>query len=325
MKHAELSVYNGFRMQVTDITADALLRHRDMRFFQAEGLLEGAHFILMGDLLATDPLGFRVKGHLDWHPPGQPAYVVDGSARGDLDILNVVARTQSPFRADVTGQLLDLANHFHWVASAQVLQFELGAWGVSGPLGTITGRLSGSRGRRYLQRQGHGRAGGPARREVRRCSSRVASPTACSPRKSMEARHVASGALARAAGTIAVVDNGPRLDLQGQLGAVPLAADRARPRGARRRRHLHARGDPALPRARQRGPARARPAVDAGRRRRHARQGQLRLHARGRGPLRRSHERERQGHLGSRGDLRGERPRQRHRPGAAARRPARAA
>ena len=31
-------------MQVTDITADALLRHLDMRFFQAEGLLEGAHF-----------------------------------------------------------------------------------------------------------------------------------------------------------------------------------------------------------------------------------------------------------------------------------------
>jgi hypothetical protein len=92
VKRADLSVYNGFKMQVTDITADALLRHLDMRFFQAEGLLEGAHFILMGDLLATDPLGFRVKGHLDWHPPGQPAYVVGGSARGDLNILNVVAQ-----------------------------------------------------------------------------------------------------------------------------------------------------------------------------------------------------------------------------------------
>jgi hypothetical protein len=91
----------------------------------AAGVLEGANFILMGDLLATDPIGFRVKGHLDWHPAGQPAYVVDGSARGDLNILNVVAREQSPFRTDVSGQLRDLANHFHWVASVQVLQFEL--------------------------------------------------------------------------------------------------------------------------------------------------------------------------------------------------------
>ena len=214
VKRADLSVYNGFKMQVTDITADALLRHLDMRFFQAEGLLEGAHFILMGDLLATDPLGFRVKGHLDWHPPGQPAYVVGGSARGDLNILNVVARTQSPFRTDVTGQLRDLANHFHWVASAQVLQFELGAWGVSGPLGTITGHLTGAGDADTFSARGTVdpaglRAGTFAVQFEGGFAHRVLTA------KSMEARHVASGALARAAGTIAVVDNGPRLDLKG--------------------------------------------------------------------------------------------------------------
>ena len=322
VKRADLSVYNGFEMEVTDITADALLRHLDIRIFQAAGVLEGANFIVMGDLLATDPLGFRVKGHLDWHPAGQPAYVVDGSARGDLNILNVVAREQSPFRTDVSGQLRDLANHFHWVASVQVLQFELSPWGVSTPLGTISGHLTGAGDADTFSAKGTlDPAGlGAGNFEVQ-FEGGFAHHVLTA--KSMEARHVASGARARGAGTIAVVDHGPRLDLKGSWEQFrwPLPGRDPVVRSAAGTFTLA--GDPALPRARGRGHARARPALDAGRRRRHARQGQLCLQARGRRPLRRSHERERQGHLGSRRDLRGERPRERHRPGAAARRSAR--
>jgi len=214
VKRADLSVYNGFEMEVTDITADALLRHLDIRIFQAAGVLEGANFILMGDLLATDPIGFRVKGHLDWHPAGQPAYVVNGSARGDLNILNVVARVHSPWRTDVSGQLRDLANHFHWVASVQVLQFELSPWGVSTPLGAITGHLTGAGDADTFSAKGTlDPAGlGAGNFEVQ-FEGGFAHHVLTA--KSMEARHVASGARARGAGTIAVVDHGPRLDLKG--------------------------------------------------------------------------------------------------------------
>jgi hypothetical protein len=65
VKRAHLSVYNGFEMEVTDITADALLRHRTSAS-PGGRRARGRELHPHGDLLATDPIGFRVKGHLDW-------------------------------------------------------------------------------------------------------------------------------------------------------------------------------------------------------------------------------------------------------------------
>jgi translocation and assembly module TamB len=214
VKRADLSVYNGFKLSVTEISAAAVIRHKSIRLFQAEGLLEGAHVSAIGELLATDPFGLDVKGHLDWQPPGQPQYLLDGSAHGDLNRLQVRARIESPFRSDVNGQLLDLTNHLHWVANAVLHRFDLSAWGVAGPLGSITGNLAGAGDVDLWRAQGavnptglHAGAfdvqfeGGYANHVL--------------SAKRMEARHIDSGARASAAGTIAIVDNGPRLDLKG--------------------------------------------------------------------------------------------------------------
>src|SRR6202030_1347930 len=142
---ATLTVPNGFRLDATDISGGAVLRHHVIRFFQTEGLLGGeARVSAIGDLIAADPVGLEVKGRILWSPAGQPAWTVAGSARGDLNILHVVAHTDSPFRADVSGQALDLTNQWHWVGDAVVRDFNLRAWGVSGPLGSITGHLAGS-------------------------------------------------------------------------------------------------------------------------------------------------------------------------------------
>ena len=43
MKRADLSLYNGFKLSVTQINGAAVIRHKSIRLFQAEGLLEGAH------------------------------------------------------------------------------------------------------------------------------------------------------------------------------------------------------------------------------------------------------------------------------------------
>src|ERR1700680_3657193 len=142
---ATLIVPNGFRLGATDITGAAVVRHRVIRFFQVEGLLGGeARVSAIGDLIAADPVGLEVKGHILWSPAGQPAWTVAGRARGDLNIPPVVAHTNSPFRADVSGQLLDLTNRWHWVGDAVVREFNLRAWGLSDALGSITGHLAGS-------------------------------------------------------------------------------------------------------------------------------------------------------------------------------------
>jgi translocation and assembly module TamB len=212
---AVLSVYNGFRMEVQDIRGGAVLRHGYLRIFDASGVLEGARVSALGELLATDPLGIEAKGHIDWSPAGQPNWTLDGTARGDLNSLSVVARVVSPFRADVQGLLLDLTNHWHWTANAVVQDFNLGPWGVSNsPLGVITGHVTGTG-------DEHGFSGhGPVNPTGLKAGEFEASfegsyANHVLTAKRMQARHLATGARASASGTITVVDNGPRLELSG--------------------------------------------------------------------------------------------------------------
>jgi translocation and assembly module TamB len=166
-------------------------------------------------LRAEDPLAMDVKGRIEWHPPGQPAYTVSGTGRGDLNVLNIVARSVSPFTADFSGQMLDMTDHWHWVGDAIVRQFDLTPWGINAPLlGNITGHLAVSgEGNGF---EGHGpvnpaglRAGEFAAQFVGHYADKVLTAT------HMEVRHNASGAHAVAAGTFGIVDNGPRLDLSG--------------------------------------------------------------------------------------------------------------
>ena len=63
---ATLTVPNGFRLQATDISGAAVIRHNLIRVFQAEGLLGGGPRVsAIGELRAADPLGMEVKAHLD--------------------------------------------------------------------------------------------------------------------------------------------------------------------------------------------------------------------------------------------------------------------
>ena len=211
---ATLTVYNGFHLQVTHLRGAAMLRHDYIRIFQAEGWLQDAHVSAMGRLLATDPLGMEVKAHLDWSPAGQPNWTVDANGEGDLNALNLVAHAASPFRSDITGRLLELTNHWHWTADAVVQDFNLHAWGVNSPLGSITGQLKGSGDEKGFSAQGPLnptglRAGVFDAQFAGNYADHVLTA------RRMAVRHLASGARAAGAGTIAIVDNGPRLDLTG--------------------------------------------------------------------------------------------------------------
>jgi translocation and assembly module TamB len=210
-----LGVYNGFHLEADDIRAAAVLRQHSIHFLSAEGRLEDAHVSALGTLRATDPLGMEVKARLDWTPAGQPQWTLAGSARGDLDTLNIVAHVTSPFRADVTGQALGLTSHWHWVADAAVQSFDLQAWGANTPLGSITGHLTGSGDESGFSAQGPvnptGLHAGVFEVQLRaNYASHVLSA------QHIEARHVDSGARVSAAGTIGIVDHGPRLDLRGE-------------------------------------------------------------------------------------------------------------
>jgi translocation and assembly module TamB len=211
---AVLTVYNGVRLEATHITGAAVLRHRTIRFFQAQGNLFDARFNAIGELLSRDPLGIEGQGHLDWAPAGQPAWSVDGSAKGDLNVLKISAHALSPLRADFTGAALDLTNHWHIAGDATVQNFDLRAWGISSPLGAMTARLV--VGWDAAGFTGHGTVDPPGLHAgpfEARFDGSFADHTLTA--KHMEVRHAPSGAHAQGAGTFAIVANGPKLDLSG--------------------------------------------------------------------------------------------------------------
>jgi translocation and assembly module TamB len=209
-----LSVYNGFGMQVDEISGGAVLRHLSIRLFNVAAALEGAKVGINGDLRATDPFGMAVRYHLDWQPQGQPAWTVDGNALGDLNALNIVAHAGSPFRADITGQLLDLTGRFHWAGDAVLHDFDLDAWGISSPLGHISGHVAATGDAGTFSAHGPVDPAG-LQAGVFEVLFEGGYAAHVLTAKRAEATHVVSGAQATASGTIAIVDPGPRLDLAG--------------------------------------------------------------------------------------------------------------
>lgn len=211
----KLTVYNGFHLAADHIRGAAVIRHHSIRFFGIEGNLEDAHISALGTLRATDPLGMDVKAHIDWAPAGQPTWTLAGSARGDLDSLSIVGHLTSPLRADVTGQALDLTHHWHWVGDAAVQSFDLRAFGVSSPLGSITGHVAGSGDESGFSAHGPVNPTG-LRAGVFDAQFTGSYATRVLSAQHIELRHVGSGARASGSGTIGIVDHGPRLDLKGE-------------------------------------------------------------------------------------------------------------
>ena len=222
-----ITVPNGFRLEASDIEGVAVIRHRVIRFFQAEGVLEGQVRVSgIGELRAADPIGMEVKGRVDWTPPGQPAWTVHGSVRGDLNALNVVAHVVSPCRADVSGQALALTDRWHWVADAVVQDFDLRAFGLPGVLGHITGHLAGSGDGTGFSAHGPLNPGGLRAGEFDVQFSGAYAHRVLSARR-IEVRHAGSGALLRGAGSLAI--DGPRLEASGEVSDFRWPLTGARP------------------------------------------------------------------------------------------------
>jgi translocation and assembly module TamB len=230
---AVLTLHNGVRLEATEITAAGVLRHRSIRFFQAQGSFGAARVEAIGVLHARDPLGIEGEGHITWTPHGQPAWSVTGSARGDLNALTLSAHALSPFRADFSGRALELTSHWHVVGDANVESFDLRAWGIGGPLGAMKARLAVSWDRAGFS--GHGKVD-PAGLHAGAFDAAFDGSYAASvlTARHMEARHP-SGAHAVGSGTFTIVPNGPRLSLSGSwqdfrwplVGAQPVVTSAA--------------------------------------------------------------------------------------------------
>jgi translocation and assembly module TamB len=211
---AVVVVPGGTRITGTQISGSALLRHRDIRFYQAELQMGELHFAVGGSLHASDPLQLAADGHITWRPRGQPEWTLAAHGSGDLDSLTISGNILTPFHSQLRGEMLDLTHHWHWRGHAVVQDFDLRAWHLTGALGAISGKLALSGEGQEFSARGTLDPGG-----LKAGSFDVAFDGGYSRQTLTTTRiditNVASGARTIASGAIGIVPGGPRLDLKG--------------------------------------------------------------------------------------------------------------
>ncbi len=168
----------------------------------------------VGKVLAEQPIGINGQLHLAWQIAGQPAWRADTTLDGDLDRLVILGGISAPFEASFDGAALELNKNWHWQADAKLKHFDLRTWGAGNALGIITGQLKLTGDRNGLHARGAltppGLAAGALQVEFDGSyAERVVSAD------HIRLIHPSSGTILDTVGTIAVVTDGPQLNLKG--------------------------------------------------------------------------------------------------------------
>ncbi|MGH8199823.1 MAG: translocation/assembly module TamB domain-containing protein [Steroidobacteraceae bacterium] len=211
---AELLLPDGARLEGSAIAGSALLRHRDIRFYQAQVRLGEVGFAVAGSLHASDPLQLAASGHITWEPNGQPVWRLTADAAGDLDKLALNGQFFAPFQAEVSGRMLDLTHHWHWQGAAEIRDFDLRAWHLTGALGAISGKLALSGAGHNFTASGTLDPAGLKAGSFGVLFDGGYSQQVLAARR-IDVTNLSSRTRALGSGTIGIVAGGPRLDLKG--------------------------------------------------------------------------------------------------------------
>jgi len=209
-----LVLANGERLEGTQISTAGFIRRRKIRVLDSAFTMGGLKVTGATDLGAATPLSINGNVHVDLRMPGQPPWIFSVAAHGDLNVLPLTVGLTAPFRADFQGAARQLTAHWNWSGNAKVADFDLRAWGGGAALGLISGELAlagdatGFNARGSVTPAGLGAGGFDALFDGAYANSVLTA-------RRIELTHHTSGAHATGAGTIAVVENGPRLDLKG--------------------------------------------------------------------------------------------------------------
>jgi translocation and assembly module TamB len=225
---ATLLLPNGQRLDGTQVDASGFIRRRTIRILSSALTMGGLHMTGETELGAANPLTIGGNVHVALRSAGEPAWIFSATAHGDLNALPLTVGLTAPFRADFQGEARQLTAHWNWSGNAKVSEFDLRAWGGGNALGLTSGELalagdaSGFSARGTVIPAGLGAGVFDALFEGAYANNVLTA-------NRIEVTHHASGAHVAGAGTIAVVDNGPRLDLKGNWHDFrwPLVGDAA--------------------------------------------------------------------------------------------------
>jgi translocation and assembly module TamB len=139
---AQLLLPGGEYYTASELYASATIRHHRIRLFQVGGLLPEARLAGGGELRAHDPLALSVHAQINWHPARQPAWILEASASGDLDDLQITSRSSAPFTGVFRGHALDLTARWHWLGNLRFSDLDIARWGGSPFPGPLSGQAA---------------------------------------------------------------------------------------------------------------------------------------------------------------------------------------
>ena len=216
---------NGRRVDFNEASGAGIVGSKTIRIFEGNIIYGFLQARAIGELRAAEVMELRGEATTRMIIEGQPGWRADASFDGTLDKLPLVAKLQEPFRADMRGELLELASNFHWIGKADVHNFDLRAFGAGGALGIITGPLEVGGEMNAFHARGPllvpGLGAGPFDILFEgNYADHVVNAT------HYEVTHRATGSSATGQGTIETAANGPKLLLHGEWRGLrwPLAA-----------------------------------------------------------------------------------------------------
>lgn len=205
---------NGRRFDVTDVASAGVVRHKTLQLRDATleyGPLE-AH--AAGLLRAADPMQLRGQITLVFRSPGQPEWRAAATVAGDLDELGVKGALEAPFHVDVAGAAHELTGELRWRAAAAVRDFSLDPWGGGEALGRVSGTLDVSGDLQGFEARGPLTPAGLGAGVFDVAFEGAFAERTVTARR-IEVVHRASRSQLDGEGTIAIVEDGPHLDLRG--------------------------------------------------------------------------------------------------------------
>jgi translocation and assembly module TamB len=209
-----LVVPNGQRLEGTQIDASGYLRRRTIRIFDSAFTTGNIKVTGETQLAAANPLGINGSVRVALRSPGQPPWTFSASAHGDLNVLPLTVGLTAPFRADFQGEARKLTSHWNYSGNAKVADFDLRAWGGGNALGLVSGDLALAGDAAGFSAHGTVTPAGLGAGQFAALFEGVYANSVLTAKR-IEVTHQASGSHVTSAGTISIVDHGPRLNLKG--------------------------------------------------------------------------------------------------------------
>jgi translocation and assembly module TamB len=205
---------NGQRLDGKQIDTAGFIRRHTIQILSSAFTMGSMQITGNTELHAANPLGISGNVHVIQQSAGQPAWIFSTTAHGDLNTMPFTVGLTAPFSADFQGEARQLTAHWNWSGNAKVAGFDLRSWGGGNALGLMSGELTAAGDATGFNARGTVTPAGLGAGVFDAVFDGAYASNVLTATR-IELTHRASGAHLTGAGTIGVVDNGPRLNLKG--------------------------------------------------------------------------------------------------------------